>query len=357
MADEIEYYPWQKTFSYDADVTAICTPRGYGKTYGFAKQAVKDYLQHHWRCAELVRYKENISHTSDGYFNKIVANNEFPDYVFKTDNKYMYIAKKPEGDKKPEWEIMGYFAALSKHQDLKRESSRFSRIRRIKLDEAVIDRRKNRYTQYLPHEPEILAEAVDSLSRERPGVPGVKPRVYLLFNAVDLLNPYFLYYGVGTEPKDGYTWYKNKTFLLHYHHDIKYSAEKSSETVAGRMLAAGSAGRDTTYGDFYIPPSDYVAKKPRTATFEFGVILKDSKFGVWFDDIESLYYVNRKIPNGARPVFALTLDDNRTNVIAARRAESALSGFVEMHYCGCIRYDSLETQAGFNDVLRLYGVR
>lgn len=354
-----DFYDWNKTFSYDAWLTFISTIRGRGKTYGFTKQIVQDYIKHGWRACEFVRYKSNIPGLADSYFNKIMSNGEFPDHVFKADKRYMYIADKPKVGKKPDWDVMGYFVPLSKHQDVKNESSRFSNVRRIKLDEAAIDKRKNRYIQYLPNEAEILFEAVDSVTRQQPGIGGMEPRIYLLSNAVDLMNPYFLYFGVGTEPKEGYSWVPgtDKRVLLHYELNDAYAKAKSEETVAGKLMSLGGGGRDVIQGRFYTPADDFLAKKPARASFEFGVVYDGSSFGIWFDNTDCLYYVTQKIPNNADPVFSLTMADNRTNVIAARRAEAALEGFTEMHYAGCIRYDSAVIQTKFADVLRLYGVR
>lgn len=356
---EFDFYDWNKTFSYDAYLTFISTIRGRGKTYGFTKQIISDYLKHGWRACEFTRYKSNLPGLTDSYFNKIQANSEFPDYVFKADKRYMYIAKRPAPGGKPDWEVMGYFVALSKHQDTKNESSRFFNVRRIKLDEAAIDKRKNRFVQYLPNEAEILFEAVESVCREQPGGKQVEPRIYLLSNAVDLMNPYFLFYHIGTEPKEGYSWVPgtDKRVLLHYELNDDYAKAKSEETVAGKLMSLGGAGQDVLQGRFYTPADDFVAKKPARAKFEFGIVYNGARFGVWFDDRDCFYFVTSKIPNNARPVFSLTMADNRTNVIAARRAESALAGFTEMHYAGCIRYDSTMTQARFADVLRLYGVR
>lgn len=356
---EFDFYDWNKTFSYDAYLTFISTIRGRGKTYGFTKQIIQDYLKHGWRACEFTRYKSNLPGLTDSYFNKIQANNEFPDYIFKADKRYMYISKKPAPGDKPDWEVMGYFVALSKHQDTKNESSRFFNVRRIKLDEAAIDKRKNRFVQYLPNEAEILFEAVESVCREQPGGEQVEPRIYLLSNAVDLMNPYFLFYHIGTEPKEGYSWVPgtDKRVLLHYELNDAYAKAKSEETVAGKLMSLGGAGQDVLQGRFYTPADDFVAKKPGRAKFEFGIVYNGARFGVWFDDRDCFYFVTSKIPNNAQPVFSLTMEDNGTNVIAARRAESALAGFTEMHYAGCIRYDSTMTQARFADVLRLYGVR
>ena len=42
MAD---FYDWNKTLSYDADVTMVIGAKGIGKTFGLRKQCIKDFLR------------------------------------------------------------------------------------------------------------------------------------------------------------------------------------------------------------------------------------------------------------------------------------------------------------------------
>ena len=61
-----KYYDWEKTLSYDADVTMVIGARGVGKTFGLRRQFIRDYLRHEWRFVEVTRYKNELSGVSDG---------------------------------------------------------------------------------------------------------------------------------------------------------------------------------------------------------------------------------------------------------------------------------------------------
>lgn len=352
MAD---YYDWNKTLSFDADVTMVVGERGVGKTYGLRLQLVKDHLKHGWNFVEVVRHKNELSGVASCYFDRIVSDDMFSGKVFMTNNNMAFIADKPDDEKaKPKWELIGYFIAMSQAQQLKKRT--FYNVKRIVLDEAILDK-KDRYHNYLYHEYEILANIVDTVSRERADVDCISPRVYLMANALDILNPYFTHYDVGV-PKRGYSWHAGKTFLLHYAHHGQYAKQKAAQTVAGRMLANTEGGLVANDNVFAGVRDDFVMKKTKEAKFSFGIVHEGLSYGVWADWKHGYYFVTSRIPRGTnKPTYTLTLEDNRLNYVAARRAEVSLSTIADLHYAGCMRYESVALQERFRDILRLFGVR
>ena len=361
-----KYYDWHKTLSYDADVTMVIGARGVGKTFGLRRQCIRDWIKDGSRFVEVCRFKNELSGVSDGYFNRVGELPEFDNYIFRTDARYGYIAAKPlesddgEVKEKPDWHKIVYFVALSDAQRMKKRT--FHNVRRIIFDESILER-YDRYHNYLPNEFGILANLVDTVSRERADTDSIRPRLYLLGNACDLANPYFIAYGVGTDIRFGFRWYSNKTFLLHYADAGEYATEKATGTVAGRMLAGTEAGSIALSNKFVGTSTEFVQRKPARAKFSFGIVCDGREYGIWTDLQAGLYYVTGKIPNDAydeksnRPIYSLTVDDNRVNYIMASRATKTLSYFAEMYYLNLVRYDSVETKAFFKSVLKLFGIK
>lgn len=362
MATESRYYDWHKTLSYNADVTMVVGARGIGKTYGLRKQCVLDFLKHGWRFVEIVRYKKELSRVSDGYFSKLSHDAAFDGYVFRTDARYMYIAENVEGIKdengrqvKTKWQICGYFAALTDAQMEKKRT--YDNVRRLIFDEAVLER-SDRFHRYLPNEFAVLANLVDTASRERADTEGVQPRVYLLGNACDIANPYFARYKVGTDLQFGYRWYENKTFLLHYVRNDEYAMEKMSGTVAGRMLSMSADGATASMNEFQTVTSDFVNKKPKGAKFSFGIVLNGNRYGIWSDYTSGFVYVTDSIPKGMeQKTYTLTMADSRTNYLMATRLSKAMQAFQNMYWAGIVMYDTLQVKADFQEVLQMFGVK
>lgn len=357
MAD---FYDWEKTLSYDADVTMVVGNRGVGKTYGLRRRFLLDYIKGGYRFCEVVRYKDEVSSVMENYFERLLRTPEFEDYMCKYEGRKAYIARKPkdeeESDKKhkPKWDVIGYFIPMTGAQSAKKKT--YDRVKRIVLDEAVIDR-ADRYHTYLPNEFVTLANIVDTVSRERADTESLRPRVYLLGNACDFGNPYFAAYGVTSDLKFGYRWFRGKTFLLHYVDSGDYGREKIEGTVAGRMMA-GTDEATVAAGNMFLGMStDFVAKKTKAARFNFGIRYNGTIYSVWSDMREGLYYVTKGAPNNASPIYYLSNDQAQVNYIAARKTAKVFQVFAEAYYLSMIRYDSVDTKRNFLEVLNMFGVR
>lgn len=351
------FYDWSKTLAYDADVTMVVGARGIGKTYGLRKQCVKDWLKDGSRFVEVVRYKNELSDVADGYFNRVGEEPEFKDLNFRTDAKYGYVCHKKDknANGKPIWHIICYFVSLNEGQKKKKKT--FDKVRRIIFDESILDR-DDIYHNYLRNEFVKLSELVDTVSRERADTDSIRPRVYLLGNALDLKNPYFAAYRVSTKLEYGYRWYKNKTFLLHYVKDEQYSREKRTGTVAGRMLEGTSEGAISANNEFMTGNEEFIMKKPSNAKFLFGIVCNNKKYGIWVNLQEGYYHVSNKIPkNCNRPVYSLTREDYSVNYMAAKRIDPVMKSVIEMWYMGLVMYESVQLKIDFNNILELFGVK
>lgn len=350
------YYDWNRTLSYDADVTAVFGARGIGKTFGLRAQFVRDWLKDGSRFVEIARYKSEIPDVSRGYFDRLQELEEFRRLVFKTDGKQAYIARKPDDpDAKPDWKVAGYFVAMTEMQKSKKRT--FEHVYRLLLDEATIDR-TDRYHGYLNHEFELLANIVDSCTRERADEQGRKPHVYLLSNACDLTNPYFIRYGIDRPPRFGYSWYANKTFLLHYVKDVDYAHAKSTGTVAGRMMMGMGGERVASYNVFSGSNMDFIEAKPKWARFETGMIYMGQRFGVWCDDLNGMYYVNDRIPSNTKaPVYALTRADNRVDMLMVKRSNKVLQSLVDLALWNQLKFSTVGVRERFYQALSMFGIR
>lgn len=357
-----KYYDWEKTLSYDADVTMVVGARGLGKTFGLRKQFIRDYKKDNSRFVEVVRYKNELGGVSEGYFDRLEELKENERFVFKTDTRYAYIGERPQQDDKEnvdkkqkiDWHIIGYFIAMTDAQKHKKKT--FKKVRRIVLDEAIIER-SDRFHNYLPNEFATLADIVDTVSRERADTDSIRPRVYLLGNACDFGNPYFGNYGVTSDLKFGYRWFAGKTFLLHYVDADEYAREKLRGTVAGRMLAGSDAGKVSAMNQFTGLSNDFVEKKPKHARFLFAIRFNGDYFGVWVDYMNGFYYVTEKYPKDAKAIYYFSNEDAKVNYIAARKTSRLFQTFAEVYYMGCLRYENVDIKRRFYDVLRCFGIR
>lgn len=346
-----DFYDWNKTLSFDAEVNIVISNRGKGKTYGLRKQFISDFIKHGWCFGHITRTKEELKAVMKGYFLKLEIQDDFPkDYVTKSEGQIIYISK---NTKKKDWKPFGYFAALSQEQLNKQLT--FVNIKRIVFDEAVLNY-TDRYHQYLFDEYDKLINLISSMTRERRDSE-IKPRIYLLGNACDLFNPYFIAYGIKKIPDYGYRWYKSKTCLLHYVEPGEYANELIDDTVAGHMAKGTNSEAIFARNEFMNANDSFIKKKPKNARFSFGLKYMGQRFGVWVDLDNGYYYVNDKIPNNETTVFTLTNSDDEPNYIIAARSNKILKNFRSYYYMGILLFDNPQLKNDFMGCLDYIGSR
>lgn len=343
MTRKNDYYDWNKTLSYDAPITMVISHRGKGKTYGMRKQFINDWINHGWKFVQIARYQSSLPDIEIGYFDKVGRERRFKDYEFMIRKHIAYIRKR--GEKK--WAEMGRFVSATQFQTTKEAT--FTDVKRVLMDEAVIDS-DDKYHHYLPNEVNIISKILDSATRQRYG-DGTEPRLYLLGNATDIMNPYFQFAGVTGKLAHGYSWHRDKTFLIHYDYDPEYAANKR-KTLAGGM-ASGKTLTANVDNEFSTVTDDLIASKTSNAVFLFGIHTDDYDVGVWVDDYHGLYYVNDKCPE-LRNTFALSLD-GAPNYRVLPRLNPYTKMLYTAHCLGYVRYNLASDYAHTLDVFATLG--
>lgn len=335
-----QFFEWGPVFSRQAPITMVVGARGLGKTYGLRKECIQEYLRKGLRFVEVSRFKSEQKAVSKGYFARV--SHEFPGMEFEVRGSEGFVCRGTNEKGKKQWEKICFFVSLTELQTAKKRT--FDLVHRIIFDEAVIDK-SDRFHHYLSNEWELLANLVDSVSRER-SESTLHPQLFLLGNAVDLSNPFFQRIGLMEEPEVGFHWYLKKLFLLVVPEAKSYSEAKEKETLAGRMLAGTAAGEAANWNHFSNEFSGVIAKKPASARFEVGLLWKDQSFGLWFDDHEGRYYVNGRIPAGGK-VLALSIGQVAVNAPLVQKNASFLKSIVSLASIDGLRFESLGLRSQF----------
>lgn len=346
------YYDWQKTFSYQTGTTGeVCLVAGakdIGKTFGLRLQCIKDYQKMGVRFAEICRTNEEMKAVSQGYFDKIQDAGFFTDLQFKVEKMTGFVAKL---GKNPDWKPIMYFAALTNFQREKKRT--YANIYRYIFDEMAIDR-KDRYHRYLPNEFLILANLLDSMSRQQPN--GALYRVYGLMNACDLTCPYLRHFGVNDIPEYGYHYYNDKHTLLHYVEPWD-AEERQIGTLVGRMLKGHAESKMIFENKFADTSNGEVAPKTHNARYAFALVYDASTFAIWIDYKQGIFYVTNQLPPKSRNVYTLTRNDSSINYTMVRKADAVMKILIQAFYAGGLRYESVAQREKFLSVLGFLGVQ
>lgn len=352
------YYNLQKTLTYNAEIYMIVGASGKGKTYTVRGYCLRQAINKGEMLVEICRTKTERDEVKSGYFDKLNLDPEFDRYEFDCRRNIFFYRDKAEGDKKAgQWKRCGYIVALSEVQSTKRRT--FAGARWLIMDEAIMENIDRHHT-YLRNEWDLLSRVINSCVREDGTTEEhVRPVLFLLGNAVDLLNPYFTLFGINKEPKEGYSWHGGKTLkmLLHYAPADEYDMQRRDNTLAGRMSKMTGYDKES-FGNAFKIDNRYIAKKPPRAKPYLGLKFEGKTYGIWVDQSEGYYYICSKIPDDERiTVFSLTRADDSPNMLAARASMAPLRAICDMYYYGACLFESVQVREDFLRAMSLFGIR
>lgn len=336
----------QKTLSYNAPITICVGGNSIGKTYSFTYQGVKEFIDSGKEFGWVRRYDTELKKAASSLFDDLIEHDEFTGYIFKTDKERGYIAKKPKGSAKPAWQVCCHFFALSKQQTYK--GTAYPKVKRLIFDEYI--RETKSPPGYLPDDFEKLMKLWKTISRKRKDC-----QLYLLSNAVDLVNPAFLWLGITDEPKPGYSWHNHKTVLLHHIKDQAF-AQSERETLVGQVIAGTSLEKVMIDNEFAASNDVFISRKTPNAKYRYGFKYMNHVYAVWFDMQTGLFYVNRKAPRGAL-IYSLTTEDHRPNMYLIESAGKFARQIGRLYGNGVVRFENNAAREGFLKMLRMLGLR
>ena len=252
----------------------------------------------------------------------------------------------------PDWQLIAYFVALSAFQQEKKRT--FAKPYRFIFDEAIIDN-KDRDHRYLKDEFLILANLLDTISRQQPD-SDYRYRVYLLGNACDMTCPYFKHSGINRIPEFGYHWYNNKHTLLHYIEPWD-AQERKQKTLVGRMLAGHSESEMMFDNVFKDTSGKEIAQKPSNSKFAYALVNNEARFAICIDYKHGYFYINEQIPKDkTKSTYTLTKKDGCIDYGKLKRVDSLLQVLRETYYIGGLRYSSAWVRESFHELLGFLGI-
>lgn len=226
--DKSIYYNLTKIKTYNRLYSFIVGTRGVGKTYALTTECIKIGLK--YKCCSFVwirRRINNIEEIKQKWW--IDVEKDFPEWQFYNIKNDVY-AKNIETE---ESFIIGCFGAISDAVNFKSSPKPYVKI--VVFDEFMAE---DCGSSYLNNEVNIFLNMLDSIIRLR------DVKVYLLGNAVSVLNPYFDWLGITEDDLDN-NFSKGKTWALE-------NADYEEFKEVRRNSAFGKSIEGTKYGSYSI---------------------------------------------------------------------------------------------------------
>lgn len=326
------YYDYDKIISYNALLNILIGSRGVGKTFGITKFVINQFIKKGHEFFYIRRFKTEIKKSVPKFFDAIKDKNLFEGHSFYTKGNNFYCDDI----------ICGYSYNLSTFQNLK--SSNFPKVRYIIFDEFIIENGNN---HYLNNEVETFLGAIETIARDR------NINVFMLGNAVSILNPYFLYFNLELPYNSNIKLYKDNTILLQYINNVEFEEHKKKSRF-GKMVAGTNYESYAIENKFEDLNESFIRHKQITSKFAFAIHYKDNTFGVWFDYTLGSIFVSRDYEKNGQ-IFVLTTIEHKENTLLLTSIKDyhSVKTFIKNYKLGNVYFESPKIKTYFKDIIKM----
>lgn len=285
-AKKFTWYNWDKIMSFNAMFNFLVGQRGVGKTYGWKKKRILAAIRKGEEFMYVRRYKEELKISKDTFFADLVANNEFPEWDFRTYGSLAQMAPaSTRDDKKRPWKTIGHFIALSTAQSIK--SVAYPLVTNIGYDEFIIEKGA---THYIANEVHAFLNLYSTVDRNQD-----KTKVFFMANSVSIMNPYFLYWDIKPDQFKEFTTLADGYMLVHFVEASEFTKEVYA-TKFGKFIHGSEFGDFAVANEFADNHDNLLDVKGASARYTYSIETKQGTFSVWIDWLAGKYYVQEKRP-------------------------------------------------------------
>lgn len=350
--DTSMFWDIKRTLTHNSLINIILGNRGGGKTFGAKELCIDNFIKKGEQFGYIRRYKDDLKEPMQQFFKDIEY--KYPDYEFKTDNKYLYIRLKTENDNE-KWtdkDIAGYGFILSTANNKK--SISYPRITTLVYDEFLLDKGNQRF---LPNEPVALLNLYETIAR--PGTPHPRVVLFMLANALTITNPYFLYWDLKMPTKkdknNKWIWkHPTRPILVEDVKNEKFIDTKKN-TEFGKLIEGTTYSGYSIDNKFLLDNDTFVEKRSPKAKFYFTFIYLEHTLGVWIDRDEGKMYVSKDIDPSYPLVYSITLKDHKPNtmLIKNKSRNGHFKIFLENYQLGNVYFESINIKNITYEVIKM----
>lgn len=330
------FYDLTPLLSRQALISFVLGERGVGKSYGFKKFVINDYLKRGNEFVYIRRYKDELTIACDSFFDQLTDNGEFEDHSLQ-----VMVSKKKVTKFKCDGNVFGYAVPLTTASILK--SATFSKVKTIVFDEFLIC---DPVHHYLRNEVIQFLETVETIARLR------DIRIILLANASSEANPYFDFFGIKLDLTREFNMYKDGLICVQYIKNEAYRKAKR-DTKFGRLIDGTEYGKYAIDNEFLLDDSSFIGSRSDKARYYSTIVLGGRNYGVWLDRKAGDVYISKAYDPSNPCIFTFTLGDHKTGTIYAKARNSAwFIPVIEAFKQGHLFFEDQKIKHSFIDVIR-----
>lgn len=324
------YYSYQDALSHNKLFNFVIGNRGGGKTFGFKRWAINDFIKHGNMFVYVRRYKTELKNNKS-FFNDMIE--FFPDHKFDVKGYKYYIDDKEAG------------VAIPLSVAITQKSVSFPKVNKICFDEFIIDKG---FIHYMPNEVEAFLELYETIARTRDNV-----KVFFLGNAITTINPYFLYFNIIPDLSKRFT---VKDLLQVEYFSNEEFIKMKKQTAFGRLISGTQYGDYAIENKFLKDSDDFIGEKSKKAVFDFMITFDNINMFFWFDSSNGFLYCVENGDKQTKRKFVLKSDDISPNYILIAKSNEFVKIIKHMFSYNSIIFQNQKMKSTFFDFMKFTGV-
>ena len=333
-------------------INIVTGARSYGKTYGWKKRCIKDYLKKGWTWGYLRTFdqeiKDLLADGPDAFFSDIMRNDEFPGYRFRAMGRLMQVGKIGEDGEVGKWETMGQFLALTKAQSYKGKA--VANMHTVVFDEFI---RETKVPPYPTNCVEQLINLWETLDRRENRV-----KIVMLANAADVVNPYFVAWHITPPPVGSKKRVRvGDAFIYVENCWGKEFAEFADDSNIGKLTRGSRYAEYAQMNQFRNDSDLFVEERPKRCRPQMNIKWGSDCYCMYLDLRLNgrLYVSDSECPEVGTCV--LMKNDMEPDVYMIQRNDPLLKDYANRYRNGLLWFDSARCRERFCEILQLCGIR
>lgn len=333
-----------KILSYNCLFNFVVGNRGGGKTFGCKEWFIRKAIKTGEQFVYMRRTDKDITRVKKKFFNDLIAENKFPQYLFRIDGDEIQYIKELDGEPDPdeEWQVIGYFVHLS--GGMTEKSIPYPLVKYIFFDEFIIPYAG--LNTYLPDEVTTFLERYETIARMRDVV------CLFLSNALTTINPYFLYFDIHlapgkmigrVKPDIAMELVANKDFI-----------EAKKATRFGKLISGTEYGQYAIENKFVWEVTDDIMKIPEDAFYWMTLQWKDKQYGLFMSHEKQMVIVSKSVDKYQRGLINVTLKNGKLNkmMLTNNQKYYYLNQMHKLFLQGMIGYESKKIKGELAEMFR-----
>lgn len=324
-----EFYSGYKVLSFGTSWIFVIGNRTAGKSFFWKEYAIKRFIQHGEQFVYIRRYKNDLKKVVKNFFNDIGF--KFQGHKLAVKGREFYVDDK----------LAGFAIALTEGEQNKSNS-----LPEVKL--MIFDEFLNKNEKYIggrDGKAEVEACIDLYMTIARGGGEYVRDDVRFVFisNAMSVINPYFLYFGIERRLKKGVKYLKQENskkgwvLELYVNEDARNAVSNSK---IGDLIEGTDYAKMALDNEFFLDDSEFIEKMPSGCRFQCTLKYAGRTFGLWEDHYNNIYYINEKYDPSCKIIYSLDIKDHTVKTVLANRSSQFFRNLTKAYRAGQVRFNS-----------------